>query len=214
VPSVGIVGVVALALACLVTAFAYRGAAGEPYSPLSHFISELGEGGVSSLATIFDVGVILGGLGFAVFILGVARAKGGLLGAVIGLTGLGAGLGGALVGVFPMNERGTHVLVALTFFALSAVSVGLASVAILRRPEPRLPRIAGSVGVATALVFVAFLVDAFSPLGMDTALARPSDRPAVWHLPILEWAALIALVAWVLVAGLAWLRDGSEGGGA
>ncbi len=209
-PAVGIVGVAALGLACLVAASGFRGTTGEIYSPFNHFISELGEGGVSSLAVVFDVGVMLGGLSFAIFILGVARTRGGVLGAIVGLTGLGAGVGGALVGVFPMNELGTHVLAALAFFALSPVSVGLASIAILRRPEPRLPRVAGIVGIASAIVFVAFLLVAFSPLGTDATLARPSDRPALWHLPILEWAALASLVAWVLVAGLAWLRDGSE----
>ena len=51
----------------VVTALAYTGSKGQPYSPLNHWVSELGEVGVSELASVFNVGLIIGGLCFAVF---------------------------------------------------------------------------------------------------------------------------------------------------
>jgi hypothetical membrane protein len=66
-PLVGMLGSAIFLLASVVAAFTYRGTLGESYSPLNHWVSELGEIGVSGLATIFNVGLILGGLALAVF---------------------------------------------------------------------------------------------------------------------------------------------------
>jgi len=43
--------------------YPYRGYAGEGYSPLTHFISELGEIAASRLAWAFNLGIVLGGIG-------------------------------------------------------------------------------------------------------------------------------------------------------
>ncbi len=43
----GMAGVLTVLLGSLVAVFFYRGKDGERYSPLNHFISELGEEGVS-----------------------------------------------------------------------------------------------------------------------------------------------------------------------
>ena len=51
----GIVAFAAIAASCLVAAVAYTGARGEAYSPLSHWISELGEPGVSRFAAVMSI---------------------------------------------------------------------------------------------------------------------------------------------------------------
>lgn len=55
----GSVGVILLGM--VVAALPYRGYAGEGYSPLNHFISELGEIAASRLAWAFNLGIVLGG---------------------------------------------------------------------------------------------------------------------------------------------------------
>jgi len=49
----------------VIAAVPYRGHAGEAYSPLNHFISELGEVATSRLAWAFNLGIILGGSAWA-----------------------------------------------------------------------------------------------------------------------------------------------------
>ena len=60
-----------IVLGALLSAVAYRGAVGEPYSPFNHFISELGQVGVSRLAAVFNAGLIVGGLLLIPFMLGL-----------------------------------------------------------------------------------------------------------------------------------------------
>src|SRR3989304_4746513 len=55
-------GALSAILGSLTAAAAYRGRQGETYSLLNHFISELGEAGVSRLAWVFNLGLILCGL--------------------------------------------------------------------------------------------------------------------------------------------------------
>ena len=57
----GLIGSGAIALGSLLTALAYHGRAGEAYSVLNHFVSELGEVGVAPLAWAFNTGLFLGG---------------------------------------------------------------------------------------------------------------------------------------------------------
>ncbi len=58
----GLAGVLAVLLGSLVAGIFYRGKDGERYSPLNHFISELGEEGVSAKAGWFNLSLIVSGL--------------------------------------------------------------------------------------------------------------------------------------------------------
>jgi hypothetical membrane protein len=63
----GFIGAAAITLGALITGLAYTGTAGERYSPLNHWVSELGEVGVSEQASVFNLGLIIGGLALAVW---------------------------------------------------------------------------------------------------------------------------------------------------
>jgi hypothetical membrane protein len=67
--ALGLVSVAVILAGMLVAALPYRGYAGEGYSPLTHFISELGEIKASCLAWAFNLGLVVGGAGLAVFLL-------------------------------------------------------------------------------------------------------------------------------------------------
>jgi len=203
----GLVGSTLLAVGSIVTAVAYRGTAGEAYSPFNHWVSELGQIGVSSLSTVFNTGLVIGGVLFAVFMLGLAAAGHGRLRYGYGVIGLIAGIAGAGVGLLPMNHVGVHALVALTFFNLGWIAVGLASIDFVRRPDVRFPRWLSAIGAVTVIAFVAFLIS-LKTEGVfdDSGLAAPAVRRAFWIVPTLEWALIVGIVAWVFLTAWSWRR--------
>ena len=200
-------GSTVITVASIVAGLAYTGRAGEAYSPLDHWVSELGEVGVSSLALVFNAGLVVGGLCFALFMLGLASSRTGTLRHAYGVIGAIAGVAGCLVGVFPMNQLGAHRLAALSFFDLGWIAVALASIDFVRRPDPRSPRWLAIVGAATVIAFLAFLgALGADPLVAAGALDVPAERPAVWSVTMLEWAVIAGIVAWTFLAAAAWWR--------
>ena len=113
---IGQAGIFILLLSVLIAASSYVGKQNETYSFLNHFISELGEKGVSKFAYIFNGGLILGGACISFFMLGLAMHIGNSWGLILGAIGLVTGVSATLVGVFPMNQLEIHTLIANTFF--------------------------------------------------------------------------------------------------
>ena len=208
--SAGLLAFAIVAVACVVPATVYTGTAGEPYNPLNHWISELGQLGVSAAAGLFNLGLMLGGAAFSLFVGGLAMTSPSRLRWVFGPAGVVAAIGGIFVGVYPMNFGARHVAAAFVFFGLGWVFVTLASVAFLRHREPRHPAWLAGVGAMSAAAFAAFIVslqaDAFSRERMASS-GPIVGRPALWIAPILEWATLIGIMAFVLLTSLAWLRE-------
>lgn len=196
-----------IAVGCVVAAIGYTGTAGEPYSPLNHWISELGQVGVSARASVFNACIVLGGLAFVAFVLGLWLTSPSRLRWAFGPVGVLAGLGGAMVGVFPMNHPTQHVAAASVFFNLGWVFVLLASLAFVRHREPRHPVWLAGVGAVPVVMFIAFIVslavDPFSRQRMGST-GPITGRPDIWIAPTLEWAALVSLMAWVLLVSIAW----------
>ncbi len=205
--SAGLLGVAVVSVVSVVAGLAYTGTGGEGYSTLNHWISELGEPGVSRLATLFNVGVMVGGGSFAVFMAMLAASAAGRPRYAWGPIGAGAGVAGLLVGVFPMTTGREHALAALAFFGLGVLAVGIATVDLLRRRDPRFPRWLGLVAGFTVVAFLGFLVAMRIDLRMmDDALGVPPARPDIWSVPILEWATFRGILAWTALAAWWWGR--------
>jgi hypothetical membrane protein len=193
-------------IASIVAGGFYLGTHNEAFSPLNHWVSELGEMGVSRLALVFNVGLFVGGLALAVFFFALGRMRHSRLANSYVLVGMIAGISGALVGVFPMNNRSIHIVFALGFFVLGWVAVGLASYDIWRRPEPRFSRWLPALGALTVTVFLLFLSVYIPYLYTGTG----DDRPDVSVATVLEWLVLIGIMGWVLVASFTWWRSGGR----
>ena len=118
----GFSGPMIITIGSLLTAFAYTGKLSEPYSFLNHFISELGEVGVSEWALVFNVSLFVGGLCITGFMLGAAWLFNNLYGVIFGFLGLVTGISGSLVGIFPMNNLDAHIVVAMWFFRAALLS--------------------------------------------------------------------------------------------
>jgi hypothetical membrane protein len=209
--SAAITGAVAIALSSVVTALAYRGSAGEAYTPLNHWVSELGDPGQSALAPVFNVGLVVGGLSFAVFMLGLAASMPGRPRFAWGAIGILAGLSGALVGVYPMNHLDIHRTVAAAFFNLGWIAVALASADIELRHDRRFHRLLTHVGALAVVAFVAFLVVVRMDGRLGQAVTNADVRPGVWPSTILEWAVVIGIMTWSFLAGVSWRRSTRRG---
>ena len=129
-------GALSAILGSIIAGLAYRGKQGEAYSLLNHFISELGEVGVSRLAWVFNLGLMISGL----CLIPASVSLGLLLPGVWSKLGMAAGIVTAvsigLVGVFPMNKRTPHIRAAVTYFRIGLLMIGLFTAAIALQPDP------------------------------------------------------------------------------
>jgi hypothetical membrane protein len=201
-PAIGVVGSAFFMVAALIAALAYSGTESQGFSPLNHWVSELGEVGVSSLAVVFNIGLIVGGGAFALFMLALGMLRRSRLAWTYAVIGAIAGISCALVGVFPMNQRTIHIVVALGFFVLGWISVALASFDIWRRPDPRFARWLPALGAITVALFLMFLSVYIPYLYTGTGTDRPQLSPAT----VLEWLVAVGLIGWVLAASFSWWR--------
>lgn len=201
--SLGIAGGSIAVLGTLISALAFRGKRNERYSPLNHFISELGEIGVSCLAWVFNLGLILSGLCLipACLTLGLILpgffAKVGMVAGVITAVGL------SLVGVFPMNNLKPHGIAAITFFRGGLVMVLAFSLGIAFQQHPHLvlPRVYSLAGLPAILAFGGFLLMMrnASTATENSLQSVEEGRPKIWLMPMVEWVIFLTIVAWFLI---------------
>ena len=200
----GLAGTASIVLSVTSAALAYRGRKGERYSLFNHFISELGEVGISRRAWAFNGGMVLTGILLLPFAICLGPVVGGLLGWVGAALAVVAAVGAAAVGMFPMNTLRRHVPAAMVFFYGGLGMALVVGVAILVQPADRvaIPKIASVLSLVTALAFGAFLVlppvviPGFDPINQLNPLVK-AERPRFWILPFMEWQVFAWTVAWV-----------------
>jgi len=183
---VGIAG-----LSFLISGFAYRGTQGEAYSPLNHFISELGYLGVSRLAPVFNIGLILTGLCLLPACISLGLWLPGILGKISMVMGMFYAISVFFVGVFPMNNIKPHTIAAMTFFWSGLIFILIISLAIGLQPEgdsvlPRAFALAGLPGVIAYGVFLV-MISKVDKRASETLMPDDITRPKVWPLAIAEW---------------------------
>ena len=200
----GFAGAVFAVLGAVIAAAGYRGKAGEPYSPFNHFISELGEVGVSRLAVAFNLGLIFSG----VALIPKTNSLGLVLSGWVAKLGMAAGVicavSLALVGVFPMNRIKLHGKAAVAYFRSGLAMVVLFSIAIASQPADGavLARGYALAGLPPILSFGSFLVligraykETDEPLEADEG----AKRPRFWILAVVEWLVFLTVLLWFLV---------------
>jgi hypothetical membrane protein len=187
----------------------YSGRNGERYSVLNHFVSELGEVGVSKAARVFNGGLILAGALFVPFIIGLGISMGNgwaKLGMVLGVW---TAVSLILVGVFPMDKLEPHVRATLSFFNGGWLAIILFTLSVWTQPAGMqvLPRSMVWFGLLCTAVYSAFLlVGLRSPSDEKIAdFLRPNlakERPNVWLKPLIEWLVVILSILWYLSTAL------------
>lgn len=197
-----LVGAAIVVIGSLITANAYRGKEGERYSPLNHFISELGEVGVSQLAWVFNLSLILTGLCLVMASLSLGLMLTGFIAKLAMAAGMICAISLSLVGIFPMNNIKPHGYAAMTYFRAGLAMVILFSLAFVFQPEskPVMSRWLGLAGLPPIVAFSAFLIlirQAYrhrdDPLGTEDVA-----RPKTWDMAIVEWLIFVTILLWYL----------------
>lgn len=203
----GLLGCFLSVSGALIAGLVYRGKENEPYSPLNHFISELGENGVSKRAWAFNWGLILCG-----FLLLPATINLGLtlpgIWAKIGMAfGLITALSLSLVGIFSMDRLKPHGIAAVIFFRAGLLMVLFFTLAIALQPQNQLffSKWLALAGTPAILAFGTFLVMMSHTNRTKDQPLEPlnQSRPHVWKMAIAEWAIFVTIVFWFLMAALA-----------
>lgn len=210
----GLAGSLLILLAMLAAGLLYRGKAGERYSPLNHYISELGEVGVSRLAWAFNLALILGGLVFIPFLAGMGLALGSLWGKIALAVGTVTALACMGVGFVPMNHMKGHGWVAMTYFRSGLVTVLLFSLAVfLQSGEfeiiPKESNVAGLISVGCYAAFLLIVDNGKKNDRTETEMLDPEtqpQRPKVSKTTIMEWAVFFSTILWFFVLSLFSLR--------
>ena len=202
----GVGGILAIVLGMIAAAAAYEGTIGQPYRIANHFVSELGEIGISRLAWTFNGGLIVGGIGILVFFIGIANRVNGWFRWIVGPVGLLTGVFGTLVGLFPMNNLGAHMFVANGFFYPGLATMLLFSGYVLASRHREFPRWIAAPGLLAAGALFAFLfLGGLIENLVNTTGAPPGfgiNRPDVWISALFEWVAIGAILVWVAVVAL------------
>ncbi len=195
----GLIGGSLIILVSVITALVYQGTQGEHYSPLNHFISELGQREVSEFAPLFNIGLMIGGLLCALFMIGLGLYIKKFYSYIAAAVGVVAGIFCGLVGVFPMNNMNIHVPVALTFFRSGLLVVLLFTLIIIFDKQKKISKWMIIPGGITVLVFAAFLtIPKLLGYATGASLSVPDVRPAFWLNPFLEWLVFLTVICWVL----------------
>ena len=198
----GLLGCVLSVAGSLIAGSVYRGKQGEPYSVLNHFISELGERGVSKRAWAFNWGLILCGILLLPATLNLGLLLPGLW-AKIGLVfGLITALSLSFVGVFSMDKLKPHDIAAVTFFRAGLLMVFFFTLAIAFQPQDNqiFPRLLALAGLPAIAAFSTFLVVMGQASKTKERSIEPLEqaRPRVWKIAILEWSIFLTIVFWFL----------------
>jgi hypothetical membrane protein len=178
----------------------YTGSMGEPFSMFNHYVSELGELGVSEFAMMFNLGLMLAGLFFIPFMFGLGLYLENIVGKIAALVGAFSALSIYLVGIYPMNNVVMHGITAISFFLSGLIMTVLWAFAILAQKNVKIPKVFSLGGFINASIFALFLYGPWE----GTGAVRPEFSMRV----TLEWAIYFAIVSYMLILALyVWRRE-------
>jgi len=208
----GLIGAGTIIIGALVTALFYHGSKGESYSFLNHFISELGQRGVSDLAWVFNICLIIGGIFLAFFMFELGVYIGRWYSYLAAAVGVVTGIAASLVGVFPMNNMDYHVPVAMTFFRGGLAAISLFTLIIIFDTRQKISRWLVIPGVITVAAFAIFLImPKILGYSQGKALSVPDIRPEFWLNPFLEWMVFFTILAWIITMSVYLINKSKSG---
>jgi hypothetical membrane protein len=199
----GVAGPLIIALGMLISILGYTGAEGQAYRLQNHFVSELGQVGISDLAPVFNLGLVIGGILNTIFLVQLALLVPGWPRYPVLVLGAASSLSGMLVGFFPMNNLGPHIFWALAFFNLGMVVALVYSLLFLLGrggPFPRWLALPGLLNTAAFFWFNNFPSEMESGADFQGSMeGLLANRPPFLPLAALEWAVVLGILIWFLM---------------
>ncbi|MBD3188930.1 DUF998 domain-containing protein [Candidatus Bathyarchaeota archaeon] len=188
----------------IISAVFFIGSAGEGYSILNHFISELGVPSISPMAIAFNVGLIIGAPLFIPLVVSLGKHMSTKLGMFFGI---GSSISGGLVGVFPATEKllPIHAVVAFSFFIGGMLTVLVFTLVIVREHRRQhsilFPRSVALIGFVPIMIFGGFLFISFSGMVNFSNFSLESfTRPPFWGVAFLEWLSVLSIIGWIVIS--------------
>lgn len=198
-PIAGLATCVVLYTVIIIAAIPYIGQQGENYSVFNHFISELGSTRFSAQHFIYNNGIILSSLGFGLFTLGLAQYTDTKTSRIAVRLGVVSSLLCVGVGLVPEDNRVPHLILALSFFSLMALSTAIFSWSIWKEDANPFPKHTALHGFTVPIAFVLFMSMPKGLMAIKRDAGPLFERPEIWWLPFLEWIIFVALTSWILV---------------
>jgi len=200
----GFLGSAIIIFGSLITAILYHGKKGGSYSILNHYISKLGEVGVSRLAPVFNVSLIVGGLVLLIFVVGLGLYTDTKLGYLASAFGIFSCISCSLVGVFPMNNLSIHNVVAFSFFYSGLVAIALFNVVIIFDSQNKISKWLLIPGIIVLASFASFLIIPHITSSAHVRTFHPHRlvRPRIRLNRILEWSVFLAVIAWFVLMSI------------
>lgn len=205
-PYAGLLTCVTLYTVIAVAAWAYIGEQQQTYSVFNHFISELGSAKFSHHYRIYNIGLICSAIGFGVFAYGMSAYSttrmsqwGVRLGVLASLLCIG-------VGLVHEDYRVPHLILALSFFAMAALAVGLFSWSIWNEQQHPFPRYTAVHGFLVPILFLVFMSMPKDLLAVKRDAGPLFVRPEIWWLPFFEWVIFMALTSWIVLISVKMLH--------
>ncbi|HZU87441.1 MAG TPA: DUF998 domain-containing protein, partial [Anaerolineaceae bacterium] len=144
----------------IIASISYKGRKHERYSLFNHFISELGEVGISKNAQAFNIGMIIGGILFLPLMIGLGLRLNTVFGWLGTTFGLVAAISATLVGVFSMERLTPHRRAAMTFFRSGLLTVLFFTIAIFTQSgeQKLIPLGVNIIGIIALASYSTFLL--------------------------------------------------------
>jgi hypothetical protein len=175
----GIAGTILIFTGCIISSISYKGRNGESYNPVNHYISELGEKGISKRANAFNAGLIIGGILDTFFIIQLGRFIGTFPALLFIIAGVIGALACTSVGIFSMDNLVPHMIAAMIFLAITV-----------------------------AAVFVIFLAAIGSAVKKGQSMDFiHENRPAFSIYPLMEWVVMLSISIWILSVSIFVIKD-------
>jgi hypothetical membrane protein len=177
---------------------------------LNHFISELGERGISKAAWGFNSGMTIGGWLFLPLMLNLGNKLASVPGWIGTAFGVVACVSASLVGVFSMDRLTRHRRAAMTFFHSGLWCIVFFTVAIFAQPAadrviPLGLNIAGLLAIASFSTFLVLIYSKPAKNETQNYILDPNalpDRPRIWRTANLEWCIFFTIQVWFVAAAL------------
>jgi hypothetical membrane protein len=204
----GLAAVIIIIFVTLIAALFFKTPSGARFSLIRHYLSELGYEGHSSLAKVFNAGLIIGGLLLIPFYIGLGYALPSIW-AKIGMAfALIAAACCSLVGAFPLKHLVPHIIVADGFFRAGMFSTLFFVIAILAQPKGsiRIPKSTTLLSIPAAISYIAFNITmiiqagTLFPANLSPALILKSltEPPPFQLLATLQWGVYHSTILWSL----------------